>query len=97
MKTILLGAGASIPFFNPILSTDYLTSAVVNERNWRQAVEHLNHECCYEKITEQLLNEVVAIAALLRETYNYNFEQIAVGRDGSTDHFLGEVPSILSL
>lgn len=39
MQTIIFGAGASVPYFNPRLSTSYLTSKVSDFNEWDRVMK----------------------------------------------------------
>jgi hypothetical protein len=42
MKTLLFGAGASVPFFCPQLSTTELTDQISNSCKWKNIVDKYN-------------------------------------------------------
>ena len=77
MKRILLmGAGASIPFFRPTLSTNLLTKVVLNRRAWREIIQGYNNSINPNRLQLQ----ETYILNMLNEIYNVdnnqNFEQI---------------------
>ena len=77
MNTILiLGAGASVPFYSPRLSTSHLTNVISDQKKWTNLVTR------YTNIMGQNVNmvNVQAILQVLNNITqshpNYNFEQI---------------------
>lgn len=76
MKTIVLGAGASIPFFNPQLNTRYLTEKVCDLVEWQRVIAKYRNINPYTVITSP--NDVVAIILQILEIRpKATFEQIA--------------------
>jgi hypothetical protein len=86
-KILIFGAGASMPFFCPQLSTNYLTEQISNSCNWEKIVEKYNQEKeDYDKKNGSpdsnglLLDhtEFVTLIGNIRKQHSgYNFEQIA--------------------
>jgi hypothetical protein len=77
MKNILLlGAGASIPFYSPRLSTQYLTTTISDQNKWNNLVGR------YTNIMGQNVNMVDTntifqlLNSIIQQHPNYNFEQI---------------------
>ena len=75
MKNILiLGAGASRPFYQPELTTKHLTNVISNNGKWRDIVRKytkkmgVNHSMVNTKVVLQVLQKI--------KHQNYNFEQI---------------------
>lgn len=80
MTTILLGAGASVPFFNPRLTTKSLTEAVKDRSNWENILEKYNCVLCDngERREVPSIDEVMELIHCIDELYpSYHFEQIA--------------------
>lgn len=76
MTTILFGAGASREFFEPDLSTQYLTCQVKDGANWDRVIDaykkNKDANICIPKSQDvcQLINTICSIKP------DYNFEQI---------------------
>ncbi|GHT24379.1 hypothetical protein AGMMS4957_17280 [Bacteroidia bacterium] len=87
MKTLLFGAGASVPFFCPQLSTNYLTEQISKSCNWEKIVTRYNaKKKADDKQNDSpdsngLLLDSAEIVALIgnigKQNPNYNFENIA--------------------
>lgn len=76
MKSLIFGAGASIPFFEPQLTTQYLTDAISDKLKWQSIITK------YSSTTESDLipssEEVIKTIEIIKEINpEYNFEQIA--------------------
>ena len=77
MKTLIFGAGASIPFFNPTLDTAYLTEKVCSQAEWERMrdlyIQHhgKNQQMLDAGIIIQVINDIKRIQP------EVNFEQIA--------------------
>jgi len=71
MKTIFFAAGASIPFFDPKLSTQSITDAVCNQQNWGNIINQLIQEKSGMSIYNPI-NDITSLKGL-----KLNFEQIA--------------------
>ena len=77
MNNILfLGAGASIPFYNPRLSTQYLTSVISNPNKWNNIVGRYTNivGTSVNMINTQTILQV--LNNIMQSHPNYNFEQI---------------------
>lgn len=77
MKTFIFGAGASIPFFAPTLSTSYLTNKVCDINEWQRVMDKYkqnngkNHIMLSHNVVIALISEILNIYS------NANFEEIA--------------------
>lgn len=76
MQTIIFGAGASVPFFSPRLSTAYLTDKVSDINEWGLVMKKYRQ---YEKNYELAapVDVVGVINAIKKILPDANFEQIA--------------------
>ena len=77
MKTFIFGAGASIPFFEPTLSTAYLTGKVCDKAEWDRVME--KYQKCNGKnhmmvSSDTVINIINQIRSVQLEA---NFEQMA--------------------
>ena len=80
MTTILLGAGASVPFFNPRLTTTSLTNAVKDRTNWENILEKYNSVLCDKEDMREApsIDEIMELILSIDKLYpSYHFEQIA--------------------
>lgn len=80
MTTILLGAGASIPFFSPQLTTDYLTESVKNQDNWEKVINKYNRIPCDAGCRRSIpsIDEIMSLLDRITTKHpTYNFEKIA--------------------
>ncbi len=99
MKTILFGAGASIPFFSPQLTTNYITTKVCDIQEWDRII------CKYitSNGRNHLLvssNKIIDIINSVRNfRKNANFEQIAEVIDKISSYGIDKMPknNILNL
>lgn len=75
MKTLIYGAGASIPFFEPPLTTKYLTNCVLCKLKWQNIIaKYAKHNT----FTVPTYQEVIKIIEIIKGINpDYNFEQIA--------------------
>jgi len=71
MKTIFFAAGATIPFFEPKLSTQSITDAVCSQQNWENIINQLKQEKSGTPIYNPI-NDITTLRGL-----GLNFEQIA--------------------
>ncbi|NBB31805.1 SIR2 family protein [Cellulophaga sp. BC115SP] len=73
---LILGAGASIPFYNPRLSTEYLTTVISDQDRWNNIVERYtgimgpDTDMVNTQTVLEVLNEISIVHP------NYHFEQI---------------------
>ena len=77
MKTLIFGAGASIPFFDPILSTSFLTEKIYNKEEWEEVIskyKSLKGDKYVLADTELVFKILSAIKRFRPEA---NFEEIA--------------------
>ena len=77
MKTLIFGAGASIPFFEPKLSTKYLTDKIIDRQEWDKViaiVKSIKGEDYIIAKTEIVLQIIQTIQKIKP---NANFEEIA--------------------
>ncbi len=80
-KTILFGAGASIPFFRPALSTEYLTKKVLGLNSWKDIL-HTYEEVVKGKHDIPSASEIRKVLCSIKNIYEsngkkINFEQLA--------------------
>ena len=76
MTTVIFGAGASVPFFNPTLNTKYLTDQVLDRSNWERVIAELRtkRSSTCDMVT---VDDVMLILYLIMQQHpNYTFEQI---------------------
>lgn len=77
MKTFIFGAGASIPFFNPILSTSYITSKVCDVTEWMRVMDKYRQNNGQNRMIIHHDAVVLLINKILEIKPNANFEEIA--------------------
>lgn len=90
MKTLIFGAGASIPFFDPHLSTSFLTSKIKDIAEWNRVIS----------IYKSKTNNSIASASDIVKTINdiislmpqANFEQIAEVVDKLSSYGFDQTP-----
>lgn len=77
MITMIFGAGASVPFFNPILNTQYLTDKVSNIDEWTRIIsKYKDKKGDGYSIVDP--DEVIGIIDIIKSNKpNANFEEIA--------------------
>ena len=75
MKTIIFCAGASIPFFDPQLTTNYLTKVISDKNKWQSSIDRftLNRENILLPSSDEIIETIEIIKQINSE---YNFEQI---------------------
>ncbi len=76
MQTIIYGAGASVPFFNPMLNTSYLTNKVSDLNEWDRVIQKYRHYNQSDQIpsASMVVRVIDAIRAIKPKAH---FEQIA--------------------
>ncbi len=76
MKTFIFGAGASIPFFNPALNTDYLTHRVCDKTEWDNVIKKYIKSGTDRKmfLTSDTVYDI--IKRIVRLTPDVNFEKV---------------------
>ena len=75
MKTIIFGAGASIPFFEPHLSTSYLTNKVKDKTEWDRVISIYKSKTTNSiALASDIVNTINCILTFIPDA---NFEQIA--------------------
>lgn len=93
MKTFVFGAGASVPFFNPILSTQYLTKQVNSKTAWENVIAKYKQN----NGKNHILIDIDTIISLIKEINNIfpnaNFEQIAEVLDKICSYGFDNVPT----
>ena len=74
-KIVIFGSGASIPFFNPPLTTDFLTSKIKDRNLWEDLVSRFNNLMRGTNVID--LNIIIAAIERIDTINNKsNFEQI---------------------
>ncbi len=76
MTTVIFGAGASIPFFNPVLSTHFLTQQVSAVGNWKRVIHKLQVIQGEKKVLVTSADVMNILEIILHYHPQYNFEQI---------------------
>lgn len=80
MNTILFGAGASIPFFDPPLTTAYITDQILDIANWQEVFKKLT-KANYNGYNLIGISEVKPVlcrlSSLKKRRFKLNFEDIA--------------------
>jgi len=77
MKRILLfGAGASVPYFRPSLTTNFLTKVVLNRRAWREIIQRYNNRIAANRLQLNETNILNMLLDICNINDNQNFEQI---------------------
>jgi hypothetical protein len=91
---MIFGAGASIPFFKPTLTTEYLTQQILNPEKWREVIDRYNDSL--EKRGIQITtNEVISFLYKIKSKFpKYNFEQICEIVDKISSFSFGPWPGI---
>nr|MBP7472634.1 SIR2 family protein [Prevotella sp.] len=93
MKTFLFAAGASIPFFDPALYTNYLTETVKDINSWKLVIEKYKNtlEGAVIPDAQKIFNIITCICKNYRNT-DANFEQIAeiIDKLASYGYSMGE-------
>jgi len=84
-KIIFLGAGASIPFYNPRLSTKYITDAIKDKDKWSEIVSRYTSLMGPSNII-QVDAVVETIESICKLFPNVNFEQIIEFLDKLTSY-----------
>lgn len=74
-ETFLFGAGASIPYFDPRLTTKYLTEQISNQLNWEEVVTKYKSISGKETVKPEIVCGI--IDTILKISPASNFEQIA--------------------
>lgn len=73
---LMLGAGASIPFYNPRLSTQHLTNVISNPNNWNNLVGRYTN-IMGPNVNMVNTNTILQVLNSITKSHpNYNFEQI---------------------
>lgn len=93
MKTFIFGAGASIPFFEPVLNTSYLTSKVCDKSEWDRVIEkYKSHQGKNQMIVDSSV--IVRIIDAIRNFQpTANFEQIAEIIDKISSYGFDRIPT----
>ena len=77
MVTFMFGAGASIPFFNPRLDTNYLTSKIMDFGEWQRLFNRYTKLIESNRIVTNA-NDVYRLMCIITKVRkNANFEEIA--------------------
>lgn len=77
MVTLVFGAGGSIPFFSPTLSTDYLTNKVLDPDEWQRVYKHYVSLIDSNIVIPELEDIYDLIKQITEVRKNANFEEIA--------------------
>lgn len=92
MKTFIFGAGASVPFFSPRLSTKYLTDKVCNRDEWERVIKKYKYlkgdNICIANV--DTIMAVIDTVKLIKE--DAHFEQIAEIIDKISSYGFDGVP-----
>jgi len=73
---LMLGAGSSIPFYNPRLSTQHLTNVISNQVSWNDLVSRYT-DIIGPNVNMVNTNTILQTLATIKKSHpNYNFEQI---------------------
>lgn len=93
MKTFIFGAGASIPFFEPVLNTSYLTSKVCDKSEWDRVIKKYK----FHQGKNQMIVDSSVIVRLIDAIRNFqptaNFEQIAEIIDKISSYGFDNIPN----
>lgn len=73
---LILGAGASIPFYNPRLSTGYLTTVISDPNKWNNIVERYTNIMGVDTNMVNTQTILQVLNNIIQAHPNYNFEQI---------------------
>lgn len=93
MKTLIFGAGASIPFFFPVLNTSYLTDMICKQKEWDRVMDKYksyqgkNHLMIPSTTVLQVINAIRHIQP------HANFEQIAEIIDKISSYGFDKIPT----
>lgn len=92
MKTFIFGAGASIPFFEPVLNTSYLTNKVCDKSEWDRVIDkYKSHQGKNQMIVDSSV--IVKIIDSIRHFQpTANFEQIAEVIDKISSYGFDKMP-----
>ena len=92
MKTLIFGAGASIPFFEPVLNTAYLTNKVCDKTEWDRVIKKVRDY----KGKNLVIVESSIIMSIIDAIRNFqptaNFEQIAEVIDKISSYGFDKMP-----
>lgn len=92
MKTLIFGAGASIPFFQPVLNTAYLTNKVCDKTEWDRVIDKYR---AYQGKNHMIVGSsiVMSIIDAIRNLQpTANFEQIAEVIDKISSYGFDKMP-----
>lgn len=93
MKTFIFGAGASVPFFEPRLNTQYLTDKVCNPLEWDRVINKRNSIMGNGHPIADVASVIDIIGRIKKLLPNANFEQIAEVIDKICSYGFSQVPS----
>lgn len=93
MKTFIFGAGASIPFFSPVLSTAYLTDRICRQKEWDRVMDKYKFYQGKNHLMISSTTVLQVIDAILRIQPNANFEQIAEIIDKISSYGFDRIPT----
>lgn len=77
MKTLIFGAGASIPFFEPKLSTKYLTDKIIDGQEWDKVIAKVKSIKGEDYIIAKTEIVLQIIQTIQKIKPNANFEEFA--------------------
>lgn len=92
MKTLIFGAGASIPFFKPVLNTAYLTNKVCDKTEWDRVIDKYR---AYQGKNHMIVGSsiiMLIIDAIRNLQSTANFEQIAEVIDKISSYGFDKMP-----
>ncbi len=92
MKTFIFGAGASIPFFEPVLNTAYLTTKVCDKSEWDRVIAKYKF---YQGENQMILDSstiMLVIESICKLQPTANFEQIAEVIDKISSYGFDKMP-----
>lgn len=93
MKTFIFGAGASIPFFSPVLSTAYLTDRICIQKEWDRVMDKYKFYKGKNHLMIPSTTVLQVIDTILRIQPNANFEQIAEIIDKISSYGFDRIPT----
>lgn len=93
MKTFIFGAGASIPFFDPVLSTSYLTSKILDDKEWKEVIDKYKSIKGRETIIADISLVLDLIETIKKLRPDANFEEIAEVMDKLASYGFDKIPN----
>lgn len=91
MQTVIFGAGASVPFFSPVLNTRYLTYKVSDKAEWDRVMRKYRvYKSDQELVPSSLVVDVISRIKFYKP--NAHFEQIAEIIDKISSYGYDHIP-----